>query len=48
MFSLVVIARTTHAIVITLIPLGTVHHLALEVMKARDVRPLPVIQRTGC
>lgn len=38
----------TYSPIVSLIPLSTVEQFALEVIQARNFRPLPVIQRTGC
>ena len=42
------IRRVTYLVIIALIPSGTVHQLALEVMKAGNTGPLPGVQCTRC
>lgn len=38
----------THGIIIALIPTGTMLKLALEVVQARDIWPLPRVQCASC
>lgn len=39
--------KSTYRVVVFLIPGGTVQQLPLEIMKTRNVGPLPVVQGTG-